>query len=150
MSRLCSECEECFSWESGRFSKTQWMKGEGGGGRCKNCVSASGSVGGHTGDGSGGFSTVRGNHTNKYASEDSSSSCQAEVFLGRGVFASGQFKDVYKGSYTTGSRRGETCVFKEFRKGVRTEADWFDKDVRAAQQAAKLLGKFNEIRLTRV
>ena len=142
----CSNCREIFSWASGRFSKTQWMKG--GAARCKSCVSASGSVGGATGDGYGGFETVRNNNSSRYKTEDSSEGSNASIETGY-LFGSGAFKDVFKGVYVSGPRRGEDVVAKRFKDGVNSRADYFEKDVKAAQAAAKIVEKFNRINPTR-
>eukprot|EP00283_Hemiselmis_rufescens_P007395 CAMPEP_0173417772 /NCGR_PEP_ID=MMETSP1357-20121228/28_1 /TAXON_ID=77926 /ORGANISM="Hemiselmis rufescens, Strain PCC563" /LENGTH=106 /DNA_ID=CAMNT_0014380119 /DNA_START=62 /DNA_END=379 /DNA_ORIENTATION=+ len=87
----CYQCGEEFTWESARFSRSQWMKGVTG--RCKTCVQSTGSVGGHTGDGCGGFATSRTDTTGRYADTAGDVGFGAEVQLGR-VFAQGAFKNV--------------------------------------------------------
>eukprot|EP00747_Dinoflagellata_sp_TGD_P185034 gnl/TRDRNA2_/TRDRNA2_41266_c0_seq1.p1 gnl/TRDRNA2_/TRDRNA2_41266_c0~~gnl/TRDRNA2_/TRDRNA2_41266_c0_seq1.p1 ORF type:complete len:323 (+),score=40.58 gnl/TRDRNA2_/TRDRNA2_41266_c0_seq1:119-1087(+) len=145
--RECFACGNEYSWDSGRFSKSQWAKGEQS--RCKSCVSCSGSVGGATGDGAGGFETIRDNTTNRYAASAGDNSINAEVYQNK-LFAQGAFKLVYRGLYTAGSRRGEECVFKKFKPRVAHCADYFDKDVQAAEKAAQLVEKWNSQRFTRL
>lgn len=143
----CCDCGNRYSWESGRFSKTQWAKGDLA--RCKACVSSSGSVGGATGDGCGGFETVRDNTTSRYAAAQGDDGLDAEIFRDR-LYAQGAFKLVYKGLYIGGSRRGEECVFKKFKPSVRHNADYFDKDIKAACKAAELVERWNLERFTRL
>jgi len=116
------------------------MKGNG---RCKTCVQSTGSVGGHSGDGCGGVTTARTDTTDKYANTAGETGSAATVYADR-IIAQGAFKDVYKGVYTSGSRRGEECVFKKFRPGIRAGSDWFDKEVAGAQRAAGLIDRFNK------
>mmetsp|Transcript_117906 Transcript_117906/g.334332 ORF Transcript_117906/g.334332 Transcript_117906/m.334332 type:complete len:324 (-) Transcript_117906:279-1250(-) len=139
--RECAGCGEGHPWSSGRFSKTQWAKGELAS-RCKSCVSSTGTVGGAVGDGSGGFTTVRNNATERYAETAGDTSLVAKVYQSR-VFAQGAFKVVYKGLYTGGSRHGEECVFKAFKPKVAHRADYFDKDVLAAEKAAEIVDAWN-------
>jgi hypothetical protein len=146
--RVCWECGIKYTWESGRFSKTQWLKGENES-RCKACVSATGPVGGATGDGLGGFSTIRNNATERYAATAGDTSMTAKVYRDR-VFSTGAFKVVYKGLYNGGSRCGEECVFKKFKSNVRYHSDYFDKDVTAAEKAVQLVDKFNSQRFSRL
>ena len=135
--RECSACGNEYTKASGRFSKTQWLKRDGLS-RCKTCVSAEGGVGGA--DGFGGARVVRNNTTERYASTAGDTSTQAH----RGkFFAEGAFKLVYKGLYTSGSRKGEECVFKEFKRSVTHRGDYFSKDVKAAEKAAGLIERFN-------
>mmetsp|Transcript_28172 Transcript_28172/g.71311 ORF Transcript_28172/g.71311 Transcript_28172/m.71311 type:complete len:319 (-) Transcript_28172:321-1277(-) len=139
MSKQCFECNEAYSWDSGRFSKSQWLKGTG---RCKTCVQATGSVGGHTGDGCGGVVTRRTDTTERYADTAGEEGANAVVYKDR-LFSRGAFKNVYKGLYTSGSRRGEECVFKKFQQNLHFRPDWFDKEVAGAQRAAGLIDRFN-------
>lgn len=41
----------------------------------------------------------------------------AVIYKGDGIFAEGTFKNVWLGEYTTGARRGQPCVAKEFKTG---------------------------------
>ena len=42
------------------------------------------------------------------------------------IFAEGAFKNVYKGAYTEGERKGEECVCKEFKTGSVFEESYFN------------------------
>lgn len=58
----------------------------------------------------------------------------------------GSHKCVAKGTYTEGERRGEACVVKWFRSGpVYSEADFKD-DVKAIQEANRIIQAFNSQR----
>ena len=144
----CADCGKRYQFDSGRFSKTQWLKGNGIA-RCKTCVAASGDVGGYKNDGYGGFHAVRDNQSTRYKSQQDETGTSASVNLSR-MHGQGAFKDVYKGVYTAGTRRGEDCVVKKFRASARFNEDWFNLDIKAAWKAGEIIAKFNShLRLSR-
>ena len=119
---------------------------KGAGARCKTCVAANGSVGGHTGGGC--FKTVNDNTTNQYKSTAGETGCGCDLDLR--IRARGSFKEVCFGVYTTGSRKGEECVAKKFKTHISSKDDYFDKDVKAATKASEIILKFNNTRLSRI
>ncbi|KAI1652815.1 kinase-like protein [Daldinia decipiens] len=60
-------------------------------------------------------------------------------------FASGAFRWVAKGSYTSGPRNGQACVVKWFKTGGVFEEDYFTLDIKAVNKALDIIDKFNEL-----
>lgn len=46
------------------------------------------------------------------------------------IYATGGFKNVYKGTYTRGERAGEECVVKMFKSGSVYEVAYFDVELK--------------------
>ena len=59
------------------------------------------------------------------------------------IFASGGFKDVYRGIYTKGNRTGQLCVHKCFRSGAVYENSFFDHELDVVTKAMEIINKFN-------
>ena len=121
-SRMCAECREVYDAED--FSKNQWSKGVGTS-RCKYCVQGS------SGPGAERPPSARDNH-----------SCAASVDLSR-VFAQGNFRYVYKGTYTEGRRNGTPCVCKVFKTGSVFEDTYFLTDINAVDKALHIIEQWN-------
>eukprot|EP00026_Physarum_polycephalum_P013238 Phypoly_transcript_13618.p1 GENE.Phypoly_transcript_13618~~Phypoly_transcript_13618.p1 ORF type:complete len:243 (+),score=23.24 Phypoly_transcript_13618:132-860(+) len=62
------------------------------------------------------------------------------------VFATGAFKIVYKGSYTSGEREGQACVLKEFKSGSVYESSYFQKEMDVIEAAMNIIDRFNQSR----
>ncbi|KAJ8605809.1 hypothetical protein CTAYLR_000553 [Chrysophaeum taylorii] len=58
-------------------------------------------------------------------------------------FASGTFRDVYEGRYTSGDRRGERCVCKVLKRGPVFDEIYFRDDIRAVDVAIKIAAMFD-------
>jgi hypothetical protein len=61
-----------------------------------------------------------------------------------GVIAEGAFRYVAKGVYTEGRRNGQPSVTKWFKEGAVYEADFYAKDIKAVEQAQKIIDAFND------
>jgi hypothetical protein len=72
----------------------------------------------------------------------SNNATEAAIDLGR-VFDQGQFKLVYKGTYTRGERRGEECVAKIFKTGSVYEDSFFEHELAVVQKALQIVDNFN-------
>jgi hypothetical protein len=59
------------------------------------------------------------------------------------VFGEGSFKVVYRGTYTSGRRRGEACVVKEMRSGSSWLESVFDNELEVVNRAVEIVDKFN-------
>lgn len=57
--------------------------------------------------------------------------------------ASGEFRDVWVGTYTQGPRKGERSVSKKFKTGAVFEARFFADDIKAVDKAAEIIEAFN-------
>ena len=57
----------------------------------------------------------------------------------RKIYASGAFKNVYKGIYTKGQRTGQPCVTKEFKSGSVHERHYFKEEMNIIKLAQKML-----------
>jgi Alpha-kinase family len=63
-------------------------------------------------------------------------------------FASGSFRWVAKGKYTTGDRVGQVCVCKWFKKSrTKEEAQYFETDIATSKEAIRLITIWNSKRL---
>jgi hypothetical protein len=60
------------------------------------------------------------------------------------IFASGAFKNVWQGTYTGGSRTGQSCVAKEFKTGSVFEEDYFQEEMNIIRRTQKTLNDWNE------
>ncbi|KAK6357589.1 hypothetical protein TWF718_001897 [Orbilia javanica] len=60
------------------------------------------------------------------------------------IFGSGTFKNVYAGTYTSGSRKGQPCVAKEFKSGCVVEEHYFDEELNICAKAQKIIDEFND------
>jgi hypothetical protein len=109
------------------FSNNQWNKGVGIS-RCSWCVH------GKAGPGNSGRPcTPRENDSSK-----------AEVHnMDRGPIACGAFREVYKGTYTEGRRKGQSCACKFFKSGSVYEESFFHADVKVVDKAMHLIEQWN-------
>ncbi|KAJ7248189.1 kinase-like domain-containing protein [Mycena haematopus] len=55
------------------------------------------------------------------------------------VFASGTFKNVWKGTYTVGTRKGQSCVAKEFKTGSVYEDYYFEEELNIIRRSQKVI-----------
>ncbi|KAH6621457.1 putative elongation factor 2 kinase [Chaetomium sp. MPI-SDFR-AT-0129] len=62
-------------------------------------------------------------------------------------FASGAFRWVGQGVYTTGPRSGQACVMKWFKTGAVFEKEYFTLDIKAVDRALELVNRFNELNI---
>ncbi|KAM7207849.1 kinase-like domain containing protein [Naviculisporaceae sp. PSN 640] len=62
-------------------------------------------------------------------------------------FASGAFRWVSKGKYTSGKRAGEDCVAKWFKTGVVFSEDFFILDLKAVDKALEIINLFNQLQI---
>jgi hypothetical protein len=58
------------------------------------------------------------------------------------IFASGTFKNVWKGVYTDGVRRGESCVAKEFKAGSVYKDHYFQEELNIVARAHIIIDHF--------
>mmetsp|Transcript_5476 Transcript_5476/g.10438 ORF Transcript_5476/g.10438 Transcript_5476/m.10438 type:complete len:307 (+) Transcript_5476:51-971(+) len=63
-------------------------------------------------------------------------------------FTCGAHKKVYKCTYTSGPRKGETCVSKVFKTGHVYENSSFTEDLAAVKTAAPIIKAFNDTQAT--
>ncbi|KAK4007968.1 alpha-protein kinase 1 [Daphnia magna] len=75
-----------------------------------------------------------------YARENKST--DAKIFCNT-IFASGSFKNVYRGEYTKGERAGEECVCKIFKSGSVYEESYFQVELKVVAKALEIVNKFN-------
>jgi hypothetical protein len=60
------------------------------------------------------------------------------------LYASGTFKNVYKGNYTDGERCGEPCVAKEFKAGSVSEESYFAEEMSIIARTQGIIDKWNQ------
>ncbi|KAI9553924.1 hypothetical protein GHT06_019194 [Daphnia sinensis] len=60
------------------------------------------------------------------------------------IFASGAFKNVYKGQYEKGERAGEECVCKMFKSGSVFEESYFEVELKVVAKALEIVNRFNK------
>ncbi|XP_046460945.1 CBL-interacting serine/threonine-protein kinase 20-like [Daphnia pulex] len=60
------------------------------------------------------------------------------------IFASGSFKNVYKGKYTQGERAGEDCVCKSLISGSVFEESYFQVELQVVEKAMEIINNFNK------
>mmetsp|Transcript_20175 Transcript_20175/g.43555 ORF Transcript_20175/g.43555 Transcript_20175/m.43555 type:complete len:390 (+) Transcript_20175:205-1374(+) len=58
-------------------------------------------------------------------------------------FASGSFRWVAKGRYTSGPRKGDPCVVKWFKEGGVLQKHYFASDIAASEMATRLIEQWN-------
>ena len=59
--------------------------------------------------------------------------------------ASGSQRDVQKGTYSKGPRKGQACVSKEFRSGSVYESSFFTDDIKATKVVGNIIQSFNKL-----
>ena len=130
MSRKCFNCEEFLDKDC--YSSNQWRKKSLA--RCRACVNG----------GSSGSSQSQKRRRLDTARCNNSSSASFTNYALSHPFASGTFRWVAKGSYTTGARSGEACVTKWFKSGHHFEKTFFNEDIKAVEKAIDIVSQFNQ------
>ena len=59
------------------------------------------------------------------------------------LYAQGTFKNVYRGTYTSGSRSGQACVVKEFKRSGDIEQSYFDEELEVCAATQHIIDAFN-------
>ncbi|KAF3932918.1 hypothetical protein ABW20_dc0100770 [Dactylellina cionopaga] len=70
-------------------------------------------------------------------------STDASIERGK-IFGTGTFKNVYAGTYTSGTRKGQKCVAKEFISGCVVEDHYFEEELNICARAQQIIDAFNE------
>lgn len=63
------------------------------------------------------------------------------------LYASGAFKNVFRGRYTHGTRAGQECVCKIFKTGSVFEESYFQVDLAVAKKALEIVNSFNDAKI---
>ncbi|KAJ3475179.1 hypothetical protein NLG97_g9549 [Lecanicillium saksenae] len=129
--RRCSNCVEILPRTS--YSSNQWSKGEGAS-RCSTCVHGHHSDYDYCGDpnlNSGRYNLSRNSEVDSWELDN--------------PFASGAFRWVAEGRYTSGPRSGQPAVHKWFKSGSVFSKDFFTLDIKAVDKALELVDRFNEL-----
>lgn len=63
------------------------------------------------------------------------------------IFASGAFKNVWKGTYTVGSRKGQPCVAKEFKTGSVYDEHYFEEELNIIRRTQIIIDDFHAARI---
>jgi hypothetical protein len=79
--------------------------------------------------------------TTNFARENNASRASIDETI---IFAEGAFKNVYKGTYTEGERKGEECVCKEFKTGSVFEESYFNNELKVVAKALAIINQFNK------
>ena len=80
------------------------------------------------------------NNNNSFARQNNASKATVQNQV---VYASGGFKNVYKGNYTEGERKDEECVVKVFKSGSIFEESYFATELKVVAKAMEIINKFN-------
>ncbi|KAK0744507.1 hypothetical protein B0T21DRAFT_407605 [Apiosordaria backusii] len=115
------------------YTSNQWSKGLGLS-RCAGCVH------GHSSD----TPATQQSDSGRY--NDSVNATFSHDALNN-PFASGAFRWVAKGGYTSGARSGQACVLKWFKTGAVFEDDYFALDIKAVDRALEIVNRFNELNI---
>lgn len=59
------------------------------------------------------------------------------------IYASGGFKNVYKGVYTEGAREGQECVTKIFKTGSVFHDSYFESELKVVAKAMEIINQWN-------
>ncbi|KAB8211833.1 kinase-like domain-containing protein [Aspergillus parasiticus] len=131
MYRTCAACGRDLPQSS--YTANQFAKGPGVS-RCASCVH------GHHADtvSAGQSDSGRYNNSNKSS---------IPISALENPFAQGAFCWVAKGSYTSGSRRGQACVVKWFKTGAVFSDDYFTLDIKAVDKALEIVNRFNQLNI---
>lgn len=131
MNRVCISCGRDLPLTS--YTSNQWSKGPSGS-KCAGCVH------GHHSD----APSAQQSDGGRYNEADRGSISHSEL---DNPFASGAFRWVGKGVYTTGARSGQACVFKWFKTGAVFEDEYFTLDIKEVDRALELVNRFNELNI---
>lgn len=71
-------------------------------------------------------------------------SSNANIFRDEGIFARGTFKNVWRGVYTNGPRKGQNCVAKEFKTGSVYEDHYFDEELAVMSKTQKIIDAWHD------
>ncbi|KAI4859329.1 kinase-like protein [Hypoxylon rubiginosum] len=129
--RKCVSCGRDLPRSS--YTANQFAKGVGAS-RCAGCVH------GHSAD----VPSASEFDSGRYNISSSATIPNSEL---NSPFAEGAFRWVAKGTYTSGSRSGQTCVAKFFKTGAVFEADYFTLDIKAVNKALEIVNRFNELNI---
>lgn len=129
MGRVCADCARDLPQTS--YTANQFSKGPGWS-RCAGCVH------GHFSDSPASQQSDSGRHNNSNNASFSDHALE-------NPFASGAFRWVAQGSYTSGPRSGQACVVKWFKTGAVFEEDYFALDIKAVNKALELVNRFNQL-----
>ncbi|KAK0646915.1 kinase-like domain-containing protein [Cercophora newfieldiana] len=131
MSRCCAQCGRNLPRTS--YTSNQFSKGEGLS-RCASCVH------GHNFDTAAAAPSDSGRYNNSSNATFTTSALSHP-------FASGAFRFVAKGRYTTGARAGQAAVTKWFKTGTVFESDYFTLDIKAVDKALEIVNRFNQLNI---
>ena len=81
--------------------------------------------------------------SNKFGNFSRQNDAHAAVADRSKIYATGGFKNVYKGKYTAGQRQGEECVIKMFKSGSVFEESFFAVELKVVAKALQIINKFN-------
>jgi hypothetical protein len=129
MSRTCADCARYLPKTS--YTSNQWSKGVGIS-RCAACVHGFGS------DAPDAAPVDNGRYNNSHQAIITADDLDHPI-------ASGAFRWVAKGRYTSGSRRGQACVAKWFKTGSVFSSDYFMLDIKAVDKALDIVNRFNQL-----
>ncbi|KAL2127521.1 hypothetical protein VTI74DRAFT_10586 [Chaetomium olivicolor] len=129
MNRICAGCGRDLPQTS--YTVNQWSKGQGSS-RCAACVH------GHHSD----IPHAQQSDSGRYNGSDKAAFDRDSL---DNPFASGAFRWVAKGGYTSGERQGEACVGKWFKTGAVFEEDYFTLDIKAVDKALEIVNRFNQL-----
>jgi hypothetical protein len=129
INRTCADCGRNLPQTS--YTGNQWARGQGLS-RCAACVH------GHHSD------TPRAQPSDGGRYNKSNEATFTQGDLDR-PFASGSFRWVAKGWYTSGDRVGQACVAKWFKTGGVFSADYFTLDIKAVDKALEIVNRFNQL-----
>ena len=131
MGRVCADCARDLPQTS--YTANQWSKGVGWS-RCAGCVH------GHFSDNPASQQSDSGRHNNSNLATFSHDALD-------NPFASGAFRWVAQGSYSSGPRFRQACVAKWFKTGAVFEDDYFALDIKAVNKALELVNRFNQLNI---
>ncbi|KAK4149181.1 kinase-like domain-containing protein [Chaetomidium leptoderma] len=131
MPRVCAGCNRNLPQTS--YTPNQWSRGHGQS-RCAGCVH------GHHSDTPAAHQSDSGRYNMSHNGQFDHSALQ-------NPFASGTFRWVAKGTYTSGGRQGEACVGKWFKTGAVFEEDYFSLDIKATNKALDIVNRFNQLNI---
>ncbi|KAH6856263.1 kinase-like domain-containing protein [Chaetomium sp. MPI-CAGE-AT-0009] len=131
MERNCADCNRNLPRRS--YTLDQWSRGQGHS-RCVACVNR--------------FDSYAPAASTQSAVGRYNNSSEGSLTLDEleNPFASGTYRWVARGSYTSGARQGEACVVKWFKAaGAEFEEDYFAFDTNAVGKAMEIANCFNEL-----
>ncbi|KAH6628427.1 kinase-like domain-containing protein [Chaetomium tenue] len=131
MGRVCADCGRDLPQTS--YTSNQWSKGIGMS-RCAGCVH------GHSFD----TPALEQSDSGRYNQSNKADFDEDDL---ENPFASGAFRWVARGVYTSGARSGQACVLKWFKTGVVFEDEYFALDIKAVDKALEIVNRFNELNM---